>query len=97
LGKLPDHSTEIAFKGVLERYENRPGELDSTCLADFVALYNYSKTKKGAAEVVDDGVHDDLDEEEGVDKRDDSWIKTESGWLWWEFRCGANSMQHHYP
>jgi hypothetical protein len=37
--KLPEDSTDIWTKNVIQRYEERPAELESVYLAEFVAWY----------------------------------------------------------
>lgn len=41
LRNLPNNSTDIYQPGAIERYADRPIELENLCLADFVALFNY--------------------------------------------------------
>lgn len=41
----PDN-TDIGEKGLIDRYQQRPEKLNSLCLADFAATYEYTKTKK---------------------------------------------------
>lgn len=41
---LAPNSTDIFYTGLLQHYVQRPNELENTCLADFAANYNYSKT-----------------------------------------------------
>ena len=36
---LDKNSTDIWTKTMIQRYEERPGELEDKCLADFVAWY----------------------------------------------------------
>jgi hypothetical protein len=45
LRSLPKDSPDIYKKGTLERYMERPTELENLCLADFVALFNFKPKK----------------------------------------------------
>ncbi|GFW65819.1 hypothetical protein TNCV_586451 [Trichonephila clavipes] len=58
---LDENSTDIWTKSMIQRYEERPSELEDKCLADFVAWYT-PVTKKGrplGTEVNDDASGDD--------------------------------------
>jgi hypothetical protein len=63
----PD-SVDIYKKGPIDRYSDRPDELENICLADFIALYTF-KTKKGrtAADENDDEVQDVVEELDMLD------------------------------
>jgi hypothetical protein len=54
LRKLPTGSKDIYKKGILERYMERPGGLETMCLADFVALFNF-KSKNSRARSNEEG------------------------------------------
>ncbi|OXA55077.1 ATP-dependent DNA helicase PIF1 [Folsomia candida] len=43
LEKMDADSSDIALKGILERYVVRPSTLDDLCLADYVSNYNFTK------------------------------------------------------
>jgi hypothetical protein len=49
LQELDPNSTDIMCKGNLDYYVNRPDELESTCLADFVSMYSYRKKISSSA------------------------------------------------
>ncbi|GFV49824.1 ATP-dependent DNA helicase [Trichonephila clavipes] len=58
---LDENSTDIWTKSMIQRYEERPSELEDKCLADFIAWYT-PVTKKGrplGTEVNDDASGDD--------------------------------------
>ncbi|XP_070499840.1 uncharacterized protein [Chironomus tepperi] len=67
--KTDPNSTEIYKKGPIDRYSDRPDELENECLADFIAKYNY-KTKNCTAsnnpeeEFIDDAEELDVIEDE---------------------------------
>lgn len=46
LKKLPSDSRDIYKKGALDRYIERPTELESFCLADFLALFSFKSKGK---------------------------------------------------
>ncbi|KAK3912467.1 ATP-dependent DNA helicase [Frankliniella fusca] len=56
----PD-STDIQETGMIEHYIDRPDILESTCLADFAALYKYSKTHPHKKNVSTDEIEIDLE------------------------------------
>ncbi|KAK3909841.1 ATP-dependent DNA helicase [Frankliniella fusca] len=56
----PD-STDIQETGMIEHYIERPDILESTCLADFAALYKYSKTHPHKKNVSTDEIEIDLE------------------------------------
>jgi hypothetical protein len=45
LEDLPEDSEDIASFSLIEKYMQRPDELQLVCLADFAALYTYAKRK----------------------------------------------------
>lgn len=59
LKELPADSQDIYKRNVLDRYVERPVEMENLCLADFVALYSF-KGKKSNSEAV---TNNDLEEE----------------------------------
>jgi nucleoside-triphosphatase THEP1 len=48
LEELDDDSENISVKGMLDHYSHRPEELEQVPLAEFAAMYNYSKSQKGS-------------------------------------------------
>jgi len=46
LDQLEDDSNDIAVEGIMDHYIQRPSELNSICLAEFAAMYNFSKASK---------------------------------------------------
>lgn len=59
LKKLDPRSEEIMKKGPIDRYAERPHELEDTCLADFIACYAF----RGNQQTIDDADNDLIDEE----------------------------------
>ncbi|KAK3919903.1 ATP-dependent DNA helicase pfh1 [Frankliniella fusca] len=55
------NSTDIQETGMIEHYLERPDILESTCLADFAALYKYSKTHPHKKNVSTDEIEIDLE------------------------------------
>ncbi|KAK3907366.1 putative membrane protein P31B10.04 [Frankliniella fusca] len=55
------NSTDIQETGMIEHYIERPDILESTCLADFAALYKYSKTHPHKKNVSTDETEIDLE------------------------------------
>ncbi|KAB0799246.1 hypothetical protein PPYR_07126 [Photinus pyralis] len=53
-------STDIYKKGTIEHYENRPDELESLCLAEFVANFTF-KLKAGVAVVENENNDNDIE------------------------------------
>jgi hypothetical protein len=51
---LEDDSTNIAYPSIVDKYANRPSELHSLTLAEFVAWYDPIRPPTVAPEVVDD-------------------------------------------
>jgi len=45
LQNMPQNSTDIFQKGLLDRYEQRPDSHEGMCLADFAANYEFSKSR----------------------------------------------------
>jgi len=43
---MPQNSTDIFQKGLLDRYEQRPDSHEGLCLDDFVANYEFKKPRK---------------------------------------------------
>ncbi len=41
---MPSNSTDVCKEGALKRYTERPKELEDKCLADFIALYDFTGT-----------------------------------------------------
>ena len=37
--RLPDESTDVETKGIIQRYAERPGQLEDLCLADFSSWF----------------------------------------------------------
>jgi nucleoside-triphosphatase THEP1 len=48
LEELDDKSEDISIKGMLDHYIHRPLDLEQITLAEFSAMYNYSKSQKGS-------------------------------------------------
>jgi len=42
---MPQNSTDIFQKGLLDRYEQRPDSHEGLCLADFAANYEFSRSR----------------------------------------------------
>lgn len=55
LRKLEPGSTDVYKKGMINRYAERPAQLDNMCLADFVACYNFKGVDRRSP------IHDELD------------------------------------
>lgn len=67
--RLDENSTDIWTKTMIQRYEDRPAELESICLADFVAWYTAVGNKKRKRQGDDDNEEcseDDEDDTEDV-------------------------------
>ncbi|KAG5666229.1 hypothetical protein PVAND_017804, partial [Polypedilum vanderplanki] len=84
----PD-STDIYKKGPIDRYADRPDQLEDICLADFIALYNYhTRGKQTTIDNDDDApeneelevIDDDDDNEQTVEKKRFD-LKNNSGYL----------------
>ncbi|XP_021964938.1 uncharacterized protein LOC110860191 [Folsomia candida] len=69
LKKLPEDSTDVNVDGLLEHYCQRPRELNECTLAEFAALWTYSKKKPGK-ELVQVSGSDDEDHSAEVDEED---------------------------
>ena len=76
LAKLDENSEEIFKRGTIDRYAERPSELENLCLADFVSQFTFkgkgiSNTEETSndhvIDEVDDGTSDD--EEEHVEQK----------------------------
>ncbi|KAK3933221.1 ATP-dependent DNA helicase PIF4 [Frankliniella fusca] len=59
--EMDPNSTDIQETGMIEHYIERPDILESTCLADFAALYKYSKTHPHKKNVSTDETEIDLE------------------------------------
>jgi len=46
LQNMPQESTNIFVKGLHDKYIQRPDFLESLCLADFAATFEFSKTSR---------------------------------------------------
>lgn len=65
LSLLDPESNDVEKNGAIERYADRPDAMESVCLADFVALYNYTANNSRADEVISE-VNDQNDDAIGV-------------------------------
>lgn len=63
LKKLPPDSQDIYKKGMIDRYAERPSELDNVCLADFIACYTFKGHGKQST-IVEEGIQEDHNVEE---------------------------------
>lgn len=59
LAEMADDCEDVCEKGLLDRYEQRPVELQDVCLADFAALYTFSKKKSQSKKVDDEEVEEE--------------------------------------
>ncbi|KAK3908799.1 ATP-dependent DNA helicase [Frankliniella fusca] len=86
------NSTDIQETGMIEHYIERPDILESTCLADFAALYKYSKThphKKNVStdeneidlEINDDEIIAEKNSDDESNKKTVYELKNNSGFL----------------
>lgn len=59
LKELDPDSTDVMKTGVIERYADRPDELENICLAEFVAWYTFkgSSSNKSSEECFEEGHH----------------------------------------
>ncbi|KAG5679958.1 hypothetical protein PVAND_009493 [Polypedilum vanderplanki] len=89
IAKSNPDSVDIYKKGPIDRYADRPDELEDICLADFIALYNYhTKGKQTTTDNDDDApedeeldvIDDDNDNEQTVEKKGIE-LKNNSGYL----------------
>ena len=81
LEHLPDDSTDIAKRSVLDAYMERPNELASMCYADFVSRTKVTKktmnktAENDVHEEEDDFVDDEFREEDNSGKCSEEWEK----------------------
>jgi hypothetical protein len=57
-------STDIWTKRPIQKYEERPADLEDTCLADFLAWYTPKKAKRRRRTSEDDCDYDEDEEQE---------------------------------
>ena len=55
------NSTDIYKKGPIDRYSDRPDELENFCLADYIALFTYHSKGRPSNET-EDNVQDDVED-----------------------------------
>ncbi|CAG9799251.1 unnamed protein product [Chironomus riparius] len=68
LMKTDPNSTDIYKKGLIDRYSDRPEELENECLADFIAKYNYKPKGRPVNDNTEEGdIANDAEELEIVD------------------------------
>jgi hypothetical protein len=51
LRNLDSNSTDIAARGLLDHYVQRPDEIEDICLAEFAAWYTYSSRKSNRTDM----------------------------------------------
>ena len=83
--ELPDNSIDIESDNVIKRYQRRPKQMESVCLADFVAWYNcksesneqrHLKTSSSCADdylpesTIDSNLEDDVCDQEQMSDND---------------------------
>ena len=88
--ELPDNSIDIESDNIIKRYQRRPKKLENTCLADFVAWYNWKsessqqrklKSNSPSADdylpenIIDDNLDDDVCDLEQMSEKDGYEIK----------------------
>jgi hypothetical protein len=57
-------STDIWTKGPIQKYEERPAEVEDTCLADFLAWYTPKNAKRPRRTLVEDSDYNEDEEQE---------------------------------
>ncbi|XP_050339187.1 uncharacterized protein LOC126765663 [Bactrocera neohumeralis] len=60
LQNLPSDSTEIFVAGILDRYVQRPDQLETVCLADFASMFKFVKSNR----IVQDSDHEEEERED---------------------------------
>ena len=76
LSESDPNSIDIYKKGPIDRYSDRPDELENECLADFIAKYNYKPKGRAAidnnedGEIIDDGEELEIIEDDEVEQTD---------------------------
>ncbi|KAG5672958.1 hypothetical protein PVAND_003045 [Polypedilum vanderplanki] len=73
LARTNPDSIDIYKKGPIDRYADRPNELENICLADFIAKYNYHAKGSHATDDNDDDANDNeeldiIDEDNGEEQ-----------------------------
>ena len=75
LSEADPNSTDIYKKGPIDRYSDRPDELENECLADFIAKYSYKPKGKTASDSTEDGeIVDDAEELEIIEDDTDEQV-----------------------
>ena len=70
LSETDPNSTDIYKKGPIDRYSDRPDELEEECLADFIAKYTYKSKSRTTNTSNEEEAPDDAEEIEVVEDED---------------------------
>lgn len=81
LKKLDPESTNITIDGLIDHYINRPAELECTCLADFAALWTFTKSNPLRKNKPCEENEDDSDGDSSEEELLDSFFKIKGGYI----------------